>query len=329
MRTVTNPILVTGCAGFIGFHLCQRLLNEGIEVVGVDNLNDYYDVNLKQDRLSLLKKDEGFTFIKSSVENLELLESLFEQYSFDMVLHFAAQAGVRYSITNPHAYIQSNLVGFANILECCKKYNVSSLIYASSSSVYGHNKEMPFSVADRVDTPISLYAATKRANELMAYTYSHLYNLPTTGLRLFTVYGPWGRPDMAIFKFTNSILKKEPIEIYNNGNMKRDFTYIDDCIESVYRLIVKGPPKDGHPPYKIYNIGSHQPVHLLDCIDLIETHLGKKALKQYRPLQSGDVLETFASIDNLIKDIDYKPKVSLEEGITRFIEWFKDYYKIK
>lgn len=324
-----NPILVTGCAGFIGFHLCQRLLNEGLAVVGIDNLNNYYDVSLKQDRLSILKKDKSFTFIKCSVENLELLESLFDRYSFNIVLHFAAQAGVRYSITHPHGYIQSNLVGFTNMLECCRKFNVSSLIYASSSSVYGQNKQLPFSITDRVDTPISLYAATKRANELLAYTYSHLYNLPTTGLRLFTVYGPWGRPDMAIFNFTNLILKKEPIEIYNNGYMKRDFTYIDDCIESVYRLVKKGPPRDIHPPYKIYNIGSHQPVQLLDCIDLIETHLGDKAIKRFLPLQPGDVPETFADIDDLTMDIHYKPRVSIDEGIKRFIKWFKDYYQIK
>lgn len=321
-------ILVTGCAGFIGFHLCKRLLEEGFQVLGLDNLNDYYDTALKHDRVNILHKEPKFTFIKGSIENLELLESLFYQYKPDTVLHMAAQAGVRYSLTNPQVYIQSNLVGFANILECCKKFKIYSLIYASSSSVYGQSKKVPFSIGERADKPISLYAATKRANELMAYTYSHLYLLPATGLRLFTVYGPWGRPDMAIFKFTNAIINQEPIDIYNFGKMKRDFTYIDDVVESIIRLMKKGPPIDSSPPHKIYNIGNHQPVPLLDCIQLLEAQLGMQTIKNFLPLQSGDVTKTFANIDELVKDINYKPQVSIEEGIKRFIEWYKDYYNI-
>jgi len=257
---------------------------------------------------------------------MELLENLFYQHDFDTVVNLAAQPGVRYSLKNPHKYIQSNIVGFANILECCKKHKIPHLIYASSSSVYGNNKKIPFSVTDRVDNPISLYAATKKANELMAYTYSHLYHLPTTGLRFFTVYGPWGRPDMALFKFANAIVKQQPIEIYNYGNMKRDFTYIEDITESILRLINKGPSPES--PYKIYNIGNNQPVQLNDFIQVLEKHLGKKAIKKLLPIQPGDVPETFADIDELVKDIDYKPQVSIEEGIEKFVEWFKDYYKI-
>jgi len=318
-------IFVTGCAGFIGFHLTKRLLDEGFNVLGIDNMNDYYDPSLKYDRLKIIMQYPYFRFVEGSIENMELLENLFSQYDLDTVVNLAAQAGVRYSLKNPHKYIQSNVVGFVNILECCKKHKIPHLIYASSSSVYGNNKNVPFSVTDRVDYPISLYAATKRANELMAYTYSHLYNLPTTGLRFFTVYGPWGRPDMALFKFANAIMKQQPIEIYNYGNMKRDFTYIDDVTESILRLIYRGPSTES--PYKIYNIGNNQPVQLNYFIQVLEEHLGKKAIKKLLPMQPGDVPETFADIDELVKDINYKPKVSIEEGIKRFVEWYKDYYK--
>ncbi len=289
-------------------------------------MNDYYDPGLKQDRLNLLCTHSNFVFVKGSVENLELLEHLFNNNNFQTVIHLAAQAGVRYSITNPHVYIQSNLVGFSTILECCRSRQISHLLYASSSSVYGNNKKVPFSVDDPVDHPVSLYAATKKANELMAYTYSHLYGIPTTGLRFFTVYGPWGRPDMALFSFTNAILKKEPIEIYNYGNMKRDFTYIDDVIESVFRLMEKGPP-ESTPPYKIYNIGNHCPVNLKDFIEVLEEKLGTTAIKRFLPMQSGDVPRTFAQIDDLIKDIHYKPDTSIEEGIGEFIHWYKEYYQ--
>jgi len=319
-------IFITGCAGFIGFHLTKRLLDEGFSVLGMDDMNDYYDTSLKYDRLKIVMKHPHFRFVKGSIENIELLEKLFSQYDVDTVVNLAAQPGVRYSLKNPHKYIQANVVGFANILECCKKHKIRHLIYASSSSVYGNNKNAPFSVADRTDSPVSLYAATKKANELMAYTYSHLYRLPTTGLRFFTVYGPWGRPDMALFKFANAIVKQQPIEIYNYGNMKRDFTYVDDVTESILRLIDKGPSTES--PYKIYNIGNNQPVQLNYFIEVLEEHLGKKAIKKLLPMQPGDVPETFADIDELVKDINYKPKVSIEEGIKRFVEWFKDYYKI-
>jgi UDP-glucuronate 4-epimerase len=326
MQKHKNHILVTGCAGFIGFHLSQRLLHEGYSVLGIDNINNYYDVKLKHDRLLLLKKHPNFTFIKGSLENLELLESLFDQYELNNVVNLAAQAGVRYSLTHPHVYIQSNLVGFTNLLECCKKHQISHLIYASSSSVYGGNQKVPFSTHDRTDHPISLYAATKKANELIAHTYSHLYSLPTTGLRFFTVYGPWYRPDMAIFTFTKAITEQRPIDVFNYGDMKRDFTYIDDVIQSIFRLIKKGPPKDPH--YKLYNIGNNQPVQLNDMIQLLEEGLGKKAIKRFLPIQPGDVPETFADIDDLVNDINFKPNISIEEGIKRFIEWYKQYYGI-
>ncbi|GMO00523.1 NAD-dependent epimerase [Parageobacillus thermoglucosidasius] len=326
MQNNAKYIFITGCAGFIGFHLTKRLLDEGFSVLGMDDMNDYYDTSLKYDRLKIVMKHPLFRFVKGSIENIELLEKIFSQYDVDTVVNLAAQPGVRYSLKNPHKYIQANVVGFANILECCKKHKIRHLIYASSSSVYGNNKNAPFSVADRTDSPVSLYAATKKANELMAYTYSHLYRLPTTGLRFFTVYGPWGRPDMALFKFANAIVKQQPIEIYNYGNMKRDFTYVDDVTESILRLIDKGPSTES--PYKIYNIGNNQPVQLNYFIEVLEEHLGKKAIKKLLPMQPGDVPETFADIDELVKDINYKPKVSIEEGIKRFVEWFKDYYKI-
>lgn len=322
------PIFVTGCAGFIGFHLTKRLLNDGYHVIGMDNVNDYYDVRLKKDRLNLLKNKPNLSFFEGSIEDYQLLDTLFNQFSFPIVFHFAAQAGVRYSLENPHVYIQSNLVGFENILECCSKHKIKHLIYASSSSVYGNNKKIPFSVQDRTDQPISLYAATKKANELMAYTYSHIYKLPTTGLRLFTVYGPWGRPDMALFKFTNAIFNQNPIEIYNYGNMKRDFTYIDDVIESIIRLLKKGPPTDSTPPYKIYNIGNNNPVPINEFIEILEKEIGRKAVKILLPMQSGDVPETYAQIDDLIEEIQYKPSIPIQKGIKEFIKWYKDYYNI-
>jgi UDP-glucuronate 4-epimerase len=328
MKKFTGGIFVTGSAGFIGFHLSKRLLDEGFHVLGIDNINDYYDTNLKYDRLNILAKYPNFNFIKGSIENLELMESLFDQYDINIVVNLAAQAGVRYSLKNPHAYIQSNLVGFANILDCCTKHQVKHLIYASSSSVYGNNKQMPFSVTDRVDNPVSLYGATKKANELLAYSYSQLYQLPTTGLRFFTVYGPWGRPDMAYFKFSDAIINQEPIEVYNYGDMKRDFTYIDDIIESIYRLIKKEPPGKSISYYKIYNIGNNQPVQLMDFIKVLEEQLGKRAIMNLLPLQPGDVLETYADIDELISDINYKPITSVEEGIKRFVEWYRKYNNI-
>ena len=297
-------------------------------MLGIDNINDYYDTALKMDRLSILKQYQHFRFVKGSIENQELLESLFEEHDIDIVVHLAAQPGVRYSLTNPHAYIQSNLVGFATILECCKKQQIKHLLYASSSSVYGNNKKSPSSVSDRVDQPISLYAATKKANELMAYTYSHIYKLPTTGLRFFTVYGPWGRPDMAAMTFSNAIIAQQPIEVYNYGLMKRDFTYIDDVIESIFCLIKKEPPSEAASFHKIYNIGNHQPVELNTFIQLLEKQLGKKAVLKLLPLQPGEVLETFADIEELANDINYKPTTSIEEGITKFAKWFKWYKKL-
>ncbi|MGV3488611.1 MAG: NAD-dependent epimerase [Tuberibacillus sp.] len=328
MENEPTSILITGCAGFIGFHLSKRLLAEGFHVVGIDNINDYYETSLKHDRLNILKKHPPFTFVKGSLENSELVQYVFDQYPFDVVVNLAAQAGVRYSLVHPHAYIQSNLVGFLNILESCKSHQVKHLLYASSSSVYGNNQDIPFSTKDRVDRPISLYAATKKANEEMAYTYSHLYNLPTTGLRFFTVYGPWGRPDMALFTFANAIVKALPIDVYNFGDMQRDFTYIDDAVEAIYRLIQKGPATDSNPPYKIYNIGNHHPVHLTDFIENLEKHLGKKAIKNLLPIQPGDVPVTFADTHELEEDIHFKPTTPVDEGIKKFVEWFKDYYGI-
>jgi UDP-glucuronate 4-epimerase len=305
------------------------LLDEGIQVLGIDNINDYYDKSLKFDRLSILKKYPNFSFVRGSIDNLELVESLFEQFTIDIVVNLAAQPGIRYSLKNPQTYIKSNLVGFANILECCKKHQIKHLLYASSSSVYGNNEKIPSSVNDRVDHPISLYAATKKANELMAYTYSHIYELPTTGLRFFTVYGPWGRPDMAMMKFSNALLNQQPIEMYNYGNMKRDFTYIDDVIESVFRLIKKGPPEESVSFYKIYNIGNHYPVDLHYFIQLLEKEFGKKAVLKLLPLLPGEVLETYADIGELVNDINYKPNTSIEEGISKFVKWFKDYKNIQ
>lgn len=333
-------VLITGTAGFVGFHLSMRLLSSGVEVVGIDNLNDYYDVNLKRARLSQLEANAGFIFRKLDLADREGMTSLFSEINFDVVVNLGAQAGVRYSIKNPSAYIDSNLVGFGNVLEGCRHSNVKHLVYASSSSVYGANTKMPFSVHHNVDHPVSLYAATKKANELMAHTYSSLYNLPTTGLRFFTVYGPWGRPDMAYFSFTKAILEGKPIDVYNNGNMKRDFTYIDDIVEGLVRVMDRVPipntewesespdPGTSYAPYRIYNIGNNNPVELLRFIEVMEECLGRKAVKNFMPIQAGDVPATFADVDDLIRDVDFRPCTSIEEGIRQFIEWYKGYYGV-
>ena len=335
-----RKILVTGAAGFIGFHLVQRFLDAGHPVVGIDNLNDYYDVNLKKSRLARLENHHRFRFIRMDIADREGIAALFKKEAFELVVHLAAQAGVRYSIINPYAYIDSNLVGFINILEGCRQQKVQHLVFASSSSVYGANTLMPFSAHHNVDHPLSLYAATKKANELMAHTYASLYDLPCTGLRFFTVYGPWGRPDMALFLFTKAILEDQPIDVYNQGNMKRDFTYIDDIIEGVYRVAAKIPvsnPKwqGDHPdpatsfaPYKIYNIGNNHPVELIYFIETLEKNLHTKAKKIFLPMQPGDVPATCADVDDLMADVGFKPATSIEEGIKKFVSWYKDYYKL-
>jgi len=332
-------ILVTGVAGFIGFSLTCRLMKDGHDVYGIDNLNDYYDVNLKKNRLSIIEKNPKFKFQRIDLADREGIKKLFAANSFDYVINLAAQAGVRYSIENPGSYIDSNLVGFGNILEGCRHSKVKHLVYASSSSVYGLNTHMPFSVRHNVDHPISLYAASKKANELMAHTYSYLYALPTTGLRFFTVYGPWGRPDMALFLFTKAILNNEPIKVFNNGNMQRDFTYIDDIVEGVVRVMNTVPkadpdwssdtpnPSTSCVPYKLYNIGNNQPIALMEFVEAIEQAIGKKALKEYLPLQAGDVPATYADVNDLIKDTGFKPSTPIVEGINNFIKWYKDYYK--
>ncbi len=325
-------VLVTGAAGFIGFHLTLALLERDDEVVGIDNLNDYYDPALKQLRLDEIAKHSkcsNFEFIKADISDRGLMEQLFADNSFDVVVNLAAQAGVRYSLENPHAYVESNLVGFVNILEGCRHSKVKHLVYASSSSVYGMNVKQPFSTDDRVDYPISLYAATKKSNELMAHTYSHLYNIPTTGLRFFTVYGPYGRPDMAYYKFTKAILNGDPIDVYNNGVMKRDFTYIDDIVEGVVRVMDKTPPPNKNkysmakPPYRIYNIGNNNPVTLRDFISAIEEACGVKANKNLLPMQPGDVPVTYAQVDKLINDVGFKPSTNIEFGLSKFVNWFK------
>lgn len=335
-----RKILVTGAAGFIGFHLSKRLLDGGDAVVGIDNLNDYYDVKLKKARLGILRKHENFFFTKLDIKNRDRVDTLFEDHLFDVVLHMAAQAGVRYSIENPYAYIDSNIVGFMNILEGCRYKGVQHLVFASSSSVYGANTLMPFSVHHNVDHPISLYAATKKANELMAHVYSSLYKIPCTGLRFFTVYGPWGRPDMALFSFTKSILEGTYIDVFNYGKMKRDFTYIDDIIEGVARIMDRVPaanarwngkapdPGTSFAPYKIYNIGNNSPVGLMEFIGAIEKCLGKKAKKNFLPMQPGDVPKTYADIDDLMKAVGFRPSTSIGEGIRKFVTWYKKYYKI-
>ncbi|QXN87181.1 NAD-dependent epimerase [Tetragenococcus halophilus] len=331
-------ILVTGTAGFIGSHLAKRLISQGYEVVGVDNINDYYSVQLKKDRLKSIG-DNNFTFYKLNLEDYEGLNQVFSVEQPSVVVNLAAQAGVRYSLENPHAYIDSNIVGFMNILECCRHYKVDNLIYASSSSVYGANTTKPFKTSDNIDHPLSLYAATKKSNELMAHTYSHLYNLPTTGLRFFTVYGPWGRPDMALFKFTKAIINDEAIDVYNHGKMLRDFTYVDDIVEAVSRLVNKPAtpnpewsgadpdPSSSSAPYKIYNIGNNSPVRLMEFVEAIENKLGKVAKKNYMDLQPGDVPETYANVDDLYRDIDFKPETTIQDGVNKFIDWYLEYYK--
>lgn len=328
-------VLVTGCAGFIGFHLCQRLLlDKSYDVVGIDNLNSYYDVSLKQDRLLQMKNHENFVFEKLDLADRGRTAHLFNQYSFDVVIHLAAQAGVRYSLENPHAYVDSNLVGFTNVLEGCRhSTNIKHLVFASSSSVYGANQKVPFSTEDRVDHPVSLYAATKRANELMAYTYSHLYKLPTTGLRFFTVYGSWYRPDMALFLFTQAILEEKPIKVFNHGHMKRDFTYVDDVVEGIVRVMHKPPIKRAEkdvtsPPHKIYNIGNHQPVELIHMIEVLEDCLGKQAIKNFLPMEPGDVVVTYSDVSGLAEDVGFKPDTPIEVGVKNFVDWYRSYYKV-
>lgn len=333
-------ILVTGAAGFIGYHASERLLARGDEVVGLDNINDYYDPTLKVSRLARLAGQPGFRFVRMELGNRDGIERLFREERFDRVIHLAAQAGVRYSLTNPHAYIDSNLVGFLHILEGCRHHGVQHLTYASSSSVYGANTAMPFSVHQNVDHPVSLYAATKKANELMAHTYSHLYGLPTTGLRFFTVYGPWGRPDMALFLFTKAILEGKPIDVFNHGKMRRDFTYIDDIVEGVIRTsdhtAEPNPawnsdapdPATSKAPYRIYNIGNNNPVELMHLIGTLEQTLGRTAEKRMLPLQMGDVPATYADVEALVKDVGFAPKTPIETGVARFVAWYKEYFSI-
>ena len=331
-------ILVTGAAGFIGFHTAKKLLARGDEVVGLDNVNDYYQVQLKRDRLKQLDGESGFSFAEIALEERDAMTDLFRRNQFDSVIHLAAQAGVRYSLENPHAYVDSNLVGFVNILEACRHNEIGHLAYASSSSVYGANKSIPFRVDDRVDHPVSLYAASKKANELMAHTYSHLFNLPTTGLRFFTVYGPWGRPDMAMWLFTEAILNGKPINVFNHGKMRRDFTYVDDIVEGVIRVNDNVPQKSeiADPddntqtaaPYKVYNIGNNQPVELMRMIEVLEKCIGKEAVKNMQPMQPGDVPETYADIDALQNDVGFRPDTSIEVGIERFVDWYKTYHGI-
>lgn len=334
-------ILITGTAGFIGFHLSRRLLAAGRTVVGIDNLNPYYDVRLKEDRLRILQENDAFRFIRLDIADREALSAFFAREKPRLVVHLAAQAGVRYSLTNPHAYLDSNLAGFLNILEGCRGIKAGHLVFASSSSVYGANTSMPFSVHDNVDHPVSLYAATKKANELMAHAYAALYKIPCTGLRFFTVYGPWGRPDMALFLFTRAILADQPIDVYNEGRMQRDFTYIDDIVEGIVRVMDRTPAPDPawegtHPdpatsfaPYKIYNIGNNQPVALLDFIATLEKRLGKKAKLNLLPMQPGDVPATYADVDGLMADVGFKPATSIGEGIRRFVDWYRDYYQLE
>jgi len=339
MELKYKKVLVTGAAGFIGFHLAKRLLKEAYQVVGIDNINPYYEVALKEARLEKLKNEPNFSFYKSDLSDREQLGDIFDGVGFDVVVNMAAQAGVRYSIENPYAYVDSNLVGFVNLLECCRHQQVKHLVFASSSSVYGANTNMPFSVHHNVDHPVSLYAATKKANELMAHTYSHLYQLPCTGLRFFTVYGPWGRPDMALFLFTKAILENKPIKVFNNGKMQRDFTYIDDIIEGVIRVMGRLPeanptwngdapdPGTSSAPYKIYNIGNNNPVALIKFIEVIESVLGLKARKEFMDMQPGDVTATYADVDDLMADVGFKPATPIETGIERFVEWFKEFYQ--
>ena len=333
-------VLITGSAGFIGSQLALRLLDRGDEVIGIDNLNDYYDVSLKEARLARISSHDNFTEARISIEDRPAMEALFAEHKPDRVVNLAAQAGVRYSLENPHSYVESNIVGFMNILEGCRHNGVEHLVYASSSSVYGANTNMPFSIHNNVDHPLSMYAATKKANELMAHTYSHLYSLPTTGLRFFTVYGPWGRPDMALFLFTRKILAGEPIDVFNYGKHRRDFTYIDDIVEGVIRTLDKiaspNPDWNGDipdpgtslAPYRLYNIGNNQPVELMHYIKVLEDCLGRKAEMNMLPLQPGDVPDTYAEVQDLVTDVGYKPETTVEDGIARFVEWYRGYYKV-
>jgi UDP-glucuronate 4-epimerase len=333
------PVLVTGAAGFIGFHLSQRLLERGETVIGLDNVNDYYDPSLKEARLALLRARPNFTFHRLDLEDGEGIARLFAAARPEVVVNLAAQAGVRYSLTNPQAYVNSNLVGFVNILEVCRHHGVRHLVYASSSSVYGANTKMPFSTRDNVDHPLSLYAASKKANELMAHTYSHLFGLPTTGLRFFSVYGPWGRPDMALFLFTKAILEGRPIDVFNYGKMRRNFTYVEDVVEAVTRLMARPPaadpawakaepdPSSSYAPFRVYNIGNNQPVDLLGFIALVEKCVGREAQKNLLPMQPGDVPATFADIDALVRDTGFAPSTPIEEGVSRFVDWYRAYYR--
>ena len=333
-------ILVTGAAGFIGFHVAAKLIEKGAEVVGLDNLNDYYDVTLKRARLQELERRENFRFVRQDLADADAVEALFSQFQFNAVINLAAQAGVRYSLVNPQAYIRSNIDGFVNILEGCRHSGVRHLIYASSSSVYGAVTKMPFSVGQNVDHPMSLYAASKKANELLAHSYSHLFRLPTTGLRFFTVYGPWGRPDMALFIFTRAMLGGEPVPIFNNGQMERDFTYIDDVVEAVVRLVDHAPepdpawrgddpdPATSSAPYRIYNIGNHRPEKLMRVIEILEKQLGCEAKRQFLPMQPGDVPATYADVGALVETIDFAPRTPIEVGVERFVRWYRDYYRV-
>ncbi|MGH7231985.1 MAG: NAD-dependent epimerase [Nitrospiraceae bacterium] len=333
-------ILVTGVAGFVGYHVALRLLERGEQVVGLDNMNSYYDVKLKSDRLARLSPFKQFTFVKADIADRGALSSLFVDNAYRVVVHLAAQAGVRYSLINPHAYLDANIIGFLHILENCRNARVKHLVFASSSSVYGGNKKLPFSVHDNVDHPVSLYAVTKKSNELMAHAYAHLYDIPCTGLRFFTVYGPWGRPDMALFTFTKAIVEGRPIDVFNFGNMQRDFTYIDDIAEGVLRVLEKPAspnpkwsaeapdPGTSSAPYRVYNIGNHRPVELLYLIELIEQAVGKKAQKNFLPMQPGDVPATHADVDDLIRDVEFKPDTPIEVGVQRFVDWYRDYYRL-
>lgn len=335
-----KPVLVTGAAGFIGYHLSQRLMREGRTVIGYDCMSDYYSVELKQARVKRLQEKPGFTFVEAKLEDAVTLDGLFKEHQFDLVYNLAAQAGVRYSLVNPQAYVAANLEGFVNILECCRHNKTKHLVFASSSSVYGAGTKMPFSVHQNVDHPLSVYAASKKANELLAHSYAHLYRLPVTGLRFFTVYGPWGRPDMMMFLFTKAILAGQPIDVFNNGMMQRDFTFVDDIVESLFRVgertarpnpdwdSMAPDPATSNAPYQIYNIGNHSPAKLLDVIEILENELGKKAIKNMLPMQPGDVPATFADVDDLARDVDFAPRTPIEVGVKRFIEWYREYYRV-
>ena len=323
-----KKVLITGGAGFIGFHLSKKLLENGYQVIAIDNLNDYYDIRLKEERLNILKNHDNFSFIKLDISEKEKMVDLFKKNQFNIVINLAAQAGVRYSITHPESYITSNIIGFYNILECCRNYPVEHLLFASSSSVYGKNEKVPYATTDKTDYPVSLYAATKKSDELMAYAYSNLYDIKATGLRFFTVYGPYGRPDMAYFSFTKNIFENKEIKIFNNGDMYRDFTYIDDIVEGIYRLLNKTPKKDQYGvPFKVYNIGNNKPVKISEFVSILEKEIGKTAIKKYLPMQPGDVYQTYADIEDLKEETGFTPTTLIEEGLHNFINWYKNFYK--